>query len=107
MQVKYELSLHTCTPGAGNGVPVYVLAQVVPPSVDLKMRLVSLWGKQPPPSSMPAMYTSTVSASPVICTLRMKLAVTLTGAFQVAPLSVERVTRSAPPPTLKSFQETY
>ena len=32
-----------------------VLLQLAPPSVDLKMRLVSLCGKPPPPSSMPAM----------------------------------------------------
>ena len=45
MQEKYELSLQTCTPGPGNAVPVYVLAQVLPPSVDLKILLVSLCGK--------------------------------------------------------------
>ena len=39
-------------------MPVYVLVQVLPPSVDLKILLVSLCGKPPPPSSMPAMYTS-------------------------------------------------
>src|SRR6266853_5683296 len=45
--------------------------------------------------------------SPVICTSRMKVLVTLTGACHVAPLSVVKVTSRAPPPTLKSFQETY
>ena len=55
MQVKYELSLQAVTPGPGNAVPVYVLVQVLPPSVDLKILLVSLCGKPPPPSSMPAM----------------------------------------------------
>src|SRR6266403_26871 len=45
--------------------------------------------------------------SPVICTSRMKVLVTLTGACHVAPLSVVKVTSRAPPPILKSFQETY
>src|SRR6266513_2580472 len=48
-------------------------------------------------------------ASPVICTLRMNAPVllTFTGACQVAPLSLEKVTWRAPPPTLKLFHETY
>src|ERR1043166_7052085 len=47
-------------------------------------------------------------ASPVICTLRMKPALlTFTGACHVVPLSVEKVTWSAPLPTLKLFHETY
>ena len=53
--------------------------QVLPPSVDLKIRLVSLWGKPPPPSSMPAMYmVPSPDMSPVICTSRMKVPVLLT-----------------------------
>ena len=45
----------------------------------------------------------------MICTLRMNVPVLLTstGACQVTPLSVEKVTERAPWPTLKSFQETY
>src|SRR5437899_12132831 len=48
-------------------------------------------------------------ASPVICTSRMKVLVllTFTGACQVAPLSLEKVTWRAPLPTLKLFHETY
>src|SRR6266446_2984405 len=48
-------------------------------------------------------------ASPVICTSRMKVPVllTFTGACQVAPLSLEKVTWRAPLPTLKLFHETY
>src|SRR5215469_4266538 len=46
-------------------------------------------------------------ASPVICTSRMKLLVTLIGACHVVPLSVEKVTWRAPPLTLKLFHETY
>src|SRR5882672_12424700 len=47
--------------------------------------------------------------SPVICTSRMNGVplVICTGLCHVAPLSVEKVTSRAPPPTLKSFQETY
>src|SRR5439155_5573659 len=114
MQVKYGLSLQACTPGPANGLPVYVLAQVAPPSVDLKRRLVSLCGKPPPPSSIPAMYRSPLTSSPVIWTLRMNVPklLTWTGLLQVAPLSVERVAKRQPSPlpsqgTLKSFQETY
>src|SRR6266481_4149892 len=106
MQLKYELSLQALTPGPANGVPVYVLAQVLPPSVDLKILLVSLCGKPPPPSSMPAMYTLPVAKSPVIWTSRMKLVV-IPCWVQVLPLSVDTRTWRAPPPTLKSFQETY
>ena len=71
---------------------MYVLVQVLPPSVDLKMWLVSLWGKPPPPSSMPATYTSPVARSPVICTLRMKgwrIGQSAAALVQVRPLSVE------------------
>src|SRR3954454_14265888 len=47
-------------------------------------------------------------ASPVICTFRMKPALlTVTGACQVAPLSLENVTWRAPLPTLKLFHEMY
>src|SRR5580704_9801713 len=61
---------------------------------------------------MPAMYTSPVTTSPVICTLRMKVApeTTCVGLDHVRPLSVERTTKRQPPApqkTLKSFQETY
>ena len=61
---------------------------------------------------MPAMYTSPVTLSPVICTLRMKSAPveTCTGLDHVTPPSVERTTKMQPPAphaTLKSFQEIY
>src|SRR5437764_12817535 len=46
-------------------------------------------------------------ASPGVCTTRTKLLVRLTRACHVAPLSVEKVTWRAPPPTLKLFHETY
>src|SRR2546423_13121617 len=48
-------------------------------------------------------------ASQVICPLRMKVPVllTFTGGCHVVPLSVEKVTWRAPPPTLKLFHETY
>src|SRR6476646_8987492 len=73
------------------------------------MRLVSLCGKPPPPSSIPAMYRYTLTSSPVICTLRIKVPVlaTVISLLQVTPLSVERLTTRAPAPMLKSFQETY
>src|SRR5215472_17091200 len=73
------------------------------------MRLVSLCGKPPPPSSIPAMYRSPLVTSPVICTSRMKVPVlaTVISELQVTPLSVERETTRAPAPMLKSFQETY
>src|SRR4029077_14727722 len=58
-------------------------------------------------SSMPATYTSPVTLSPVIWTSRMKLVVSCRELVQVSPLSVEKRTKSAPPPTLKSFQEIY
>src|SRR5439155_17293067 len=47
--------------------------------------------------------------SPVICVLRMKVAllITVTAGLHVAPLSVEKLSTRAPEPTLKSFQETY
>src|SRR5262245_5487419 len=105
MQVKYVLSVQACTPGPENGRPVYVLVQVLPPSVDLKILLVSLCGKPPPPSSMPATNTLP-SVSPVICTSRMKLLVSWCS-VQVVPLSVDTRTVRAPPPTLKLFHETY
>ena len=47
------------------------------------------------------------SAPQNVAPVRMKAAVTFTGASHVAPLSVERLTRMAPPLTLKSFQDTY
>jgi hypothetical protein len=70
------------------------LIQVLPPSVDRKILLFRLVPQpllQPLPlfSSIPAMYTSPVTLSPVICTSRMKLAVTGIGACQVVPLSLE------------------
>src|SRR5215469_2771572 len=52
------------------------------------------------------MYTSPVAKSPVICTSRMKVLV-MPCWVQVLPLSVDTRTCRAPPPTLKSFQETY
>src|SRR4029453_19091644 len=55
---------------------------------------------------MPAMYTSPVTGSPVICTLRMKVLL-IECWVQVLPLSVDTLTWMAPPPPLKSFQETY
>ncbi len=51
--MKYVLSLQACTAGPANGLPVYVLAQVAPPSVDLKILLVSLCGNPPPPHPFP------------------------------------------------------
>ena len=60
----------------------------------------------PPPSFMAAMKT--VPSGPVVsCTLRMKPALTVTGEVQVVPPSEEEMTCSAPPPTLKLFQERY
>src|SRR5713101_9737014 len=56
---------------------------------------------------MLAMYTSPVARSPVIWTSRKKVVVTCPSLVQVAPLSVEKRTKRAPPPRLKSFQETY
>jgi hypothetical protein len=40
-------------------------------------------------SSMPAMYTSPVTLSPVIWTSRMKVGATLIGLCHVVPLSLE------------------
>src|SRR5438034_4428949 len=62
--------------------------------------------KPPPPSSMPAMYTLPVIGSLVIWTSRTKLEVTWCW-VQLVPLSVETLAKRAPPPILKSFQETY
>ena len=64
---------------------------MLPPSVDLKKRLLLLWGNPPPPSFMPAMYTSPVARSPVIWTSRMKgvPVVICRELVQVRPLSVE------------------
>ena len=60
-------------------------------------------------SSMPAIYTSPVTLSPVICTSRTNVAPLLTwiGLLQVAPLSVDRTTKMSALPKLKSFQEIY
>src|SRR5215813_4010919 len=64
--------------------------------------------RPPPPSFMPATYTSPVTTSPVICTSRMKgVPVVSWCGVQVTPLSVETRTKRAPPPTAKSFQEMY
>src|SRR6266850_6756424 len=72
------------------------------------MWLMSLWGKPPPPSSMPAMYTSPVARSPVIWTLRMKVPPLLTcREVQVTPSSVEKRTKMSALGRSKSFQETY
>ncbi len=72
--------------------------------------LMSLWGKPPPPSSMPAMYTVPLpDRSPVICTSRMKVLALVTvtrGVPSGAVVSGEGDDESALP-TLKSFQETY
>jgi hypothetical protein len=86
---------------------VKVLVQVVPPSVDLKMRLERGPLVPPPPSFMPAMYT-VPSKSPVIWTSRIKgLPLVNWCCVQVEPLLVETLTKRAPPPTPKSFRETY
>src|SRR5437773_1697965 len=77
------------------------------------MRLVSLCGKPPPPSFIPAMYTSPafapVEASPVIWTSRTKVfwVLTITGLCHVTPLSVEELTKMFALAKLKSFQEMY
>ncbi len=67
--------------------------------------------RPPPPSFIPAMYTSPVTRSPVIWTLRMKglPLVICRSLVQVRPSSVEKRTKRAPPPRRrgKSFQETY
>src|SRR6266576_2412185 len=75
------------------------------------LRLLPQPERQPLPlfSSMPAIYTSPVTLSPVIWTSRMNVAPLLTwiGLLQVAPLSVERTTKMSALAKLKSFQEIY
>ena len=46
------------TPGPEKLGPVYVLVQELPPSVDLKIRLLLLWGNPPPPSFMPGLHVA-------------------------------------------------
>src|SRR4029453_3799793 len=90
-----------------------MLVHVLPPSVDLKRRLLRLKLAKPPFSFMPAMYTVPVTRSPVICTSRASVpGLTCIGLCHVAPLSVEKVTNKQPMlgpqvPTLKLFQEKY
>src|SRR4029453_15225588 len=65
----------------------------------------------PPFSSMPATYTSPVTLSTVIWTSRTKTAPAgigrFTGALQVRPLSVERMTEIGGPPRAKLLKEMY
>src|SRR6185369_3089675 len=99
--------------------PVYVLVKVAPPSVERYMMFLRLVPQPevqplPPFSSMPATYTSPACApdlSTVIWTSRTKTAPAgigrFTGALQVRPLSVERMTEMGGPPRAKLLKEMY